>query len=293
MTDVENSNFNPRSPQGERPQGTRIPYIPPHFNPRSPQGERRLWHIAGYNQNHFNPRSPHGERPDAVDGVLHGVISIHAPRKGSDVYVKSKFRRNKNFNPRSPQGERRKTIPGHHTPKDFNPRSPQGERLSLHTKTHLPSYFNPRSPQGERPVHGRGVLCLELHFNPRSPQGERPGLDNENAKITLISIHAPRKGSDYCCTQCTAAEKRFQSTLPARGATIRFFFCHNNSSYFNPRSPQGERPFTLLCGFPGEYFNPRSPQGERHKCGRPHLAQSNFNPRSPQGERRIPSAPGC
>ena len=56
-----------------------------------------------------------------------------------------------------------------------------------------------------------------------------------------ISIHAPRKGSDEMDGE------------PEEG-----------TEYFNPRSPQGERP-----------------DGGRHTVG----DCNNFNPRSPQGER--------
>ena len=36
------------------------------------------------------------------------IISIHAPRKGSDGKRQRKSRRNQHFNPRPPQGERLK-----------------------------------------------------------------------------------------------------------------------------------------------------------------------------------------
>ena len=79
------SNFNPRSPHGERQlHSTRTPprgdisihaprtgsdadshgsrKVPNHFNPRSPHGERPRWHGQSSGSTHFNPRSPHGER---------------------------------------------------------------------------------------------------------------------------------------------------------------------------------------------------------------------------------------
>ena len=79
--------------------------------------------------------------------------------------------------------------------------------------------------------------------------------------------------------------KKFQSTLPARGATIQHFCAHagrkisihaprtgsdnfsadsaGGGCNFNPRSPHGERPpIYLQCRCPA-YFNPRSPHGER------------------------------
>ena len=56
-----------------------------YFNPRSPHGERRdiyAYNCAGKN---FNPRSPHGERHSDMDmDMPTGIISIHAPRTGSD-----------------------------------------------------------------------------------------------------------------------------------------------------------------------------------------------------------------
>ena len=58
--------FNPRSPDGERPGGLTAKVRHIYFNPRSPDGERRApprrhSRTGGY----FNPRSPDGERPSA------------------------------------------------------------------------------------------------------------------------------------------------------------------------------------------------------------------------------------
>ena len=80
------------------------------------------------------------------------------------------------------------------------------------------------------------------------------------------------------------------------------------SSYFNPRSPRGERPNEKPTGggieeisihaprvgsdgavgrplFELRYFNPRSPRGERRRERLRFATLSNFNPRSPRGER--------
>ena len=58
------TNFNPRSPHGERPAGS-----PP----------------AMVSASYFNPRSPHGERhSSAPANTSPPGISIHAPRTGSD-----------------------------------------------------------------------------------------------------------------------------------------------------------------------------------------------------------------
>ena len=55
-------------------------------------------------------------------------ISIHAPRKGSDCFGLESIQQPRNFYPRSPQGERRGALASAGADEDFYPRSPQGER---------------------------------------------------------------------------------------------------------------------------------------------------------------------
>ena len=57
---------------------------------------------------YFYPRSPRGERP-LTDDVSSGgkIISIHAPRVGSDLFLRLFLRIVIYFYPRSPRGERR------------------------------------------------------------------------------------------------------------------------------------------------------------------------------------------
>ena len=59
----------------------------------------------------FNPRSPWGERlfMFKLEDIIF-VISIHAPRGGSDDYDSAVCRLLRHFNPRSPWGERRQPI---------------------------------------------------------------------------------------------------------------------------------------------------------------------------------------
>ena len=83
---LEQSDFNPRSPQGERLKSFVEHGFVIDFNPRSPQGERRFTRRYIRHKNvYFNPRSPQGERPSAgVGDSDQAQISIHAPRRGSD-----------------------------------------------------------------------------------------------------------------------------------------------------------------------------------------------------------------
>ena len=284
------SNFNPRSPHGERrfmtweriaadmisihaPRTGSDPPEPPaaaraasNFNPRSPHGERQDETRHAATSGNFNPRSPHGERRRASQPPPEPpAISIHAPRTGSDRCTLLHLPSCNNFNPRSPHGERQRasTICARRRA-HFNPRSPHGERLA-------------------RPL----ITPLRYHFNPRSPHGERRPS-----------------------TQTTGCLLTFQSTLPARGATSSTFADLLGSAHFNPRSPHGERlQPAKTSSTHGLHFNPRSPHGERlptcvavssatpfqstlpaRGATRPELAACqfalHFNPRSPHGERR-------
>ena len=64
------------------------------------------------------------------------------------------------------------------------------------------------------------VRNAEGYFNPRSPHGERHFHMEQRVTVHMISIHAPRTGSDRFYSFFCAGKNRFQSTLPARGATL-------------------------------------------------------------------------
>ena len=191
-----------------------------NFNPRSPHGERRSTSAISADSGDFNPRSPHGERHDSA----------------------SAFCSLWHFNPRSPHGERPGTV-------------------------YQPGYF--LEFQSTLPARGAtrgraGLHLVQIDFNPRSPHGERQGKPLSDGNRHGISIHAPRTGSDPqrnpvpICTRYfnprsphgerphrqprkTRLHKKFQSTLPARGATGTALQLLFNGGYFNPRSPHGER----------------------------------------------------
>ena len=57
----------------------------------------------------------------------------------------------------------------------------------------------------------------------------------------MISIHAPREGSDAAVLIVVYFLVRFLSTLPARGATLTPTPCVIVWAYFYQRSPRGER----------------------------------------------------
>ena len=127
-----------------------------------------------------------------------GWISIHAPREGSD-------------RPRDLRG------PGRH---DFNPRSPRGERLAI--SWHL---LQTREFQSTLPARGATLAAaeaLDLVIFQSTLPARGATLELLGAGVgKVISIHAPREGSDAEQAQTDLTSVEFQSTLPARGATMR------------------------------------------------------------------------
>ncbi len=191
------------------------------FNPRSPHGERRTCANGNVLGRYFNPRSPHGERHHvARHFVIMITISIHAPRTGSDASFAGCATSRAYFNPRSPHGERPPwSAKSSTTAHLFQSTLPaRGATLFLTNRLHRLSHFNPRSPHGERRCPPRRQApCAD--FNPRSPHGERRSPKQNSRCHRRISIHAPRTGSDEVKPAAKKPRTKFQSTLPARGAT--------------------------------------------------------------------------
>ena len=124
----------------------------------------------------FNPRSPQGERREIyAQGTAADDISIHAPRRGSDMADKT------GFNPAA--------FISIHAPR-------RGSDCGYESAPLPPRHFNPRSPQGERLNGTIPYPDVPVDFNPRSPQGERLADVCKYRPIIIISIHAPRRGSD-------------------------------------------------------------------------------------------------
>ena len=214
-----------------------------------------------------------------------GIFQSTLPARGATLFALSSTLRCDNFNPRSPHGERpSSSSQSFRIPSNFNPRSPHGERrIAWNSKT-ARSYFNPRSPLGERRWNC-SKRRYTSHFNPRSPHGER--LDP---------------------TKLERTSEKFQSTLPARGATQ---LCSDAGgslciSIHAPRTgsdsagnaDDGTAAISIHaprtgsdCGGSGflarvELISIHAPRtGSDTACWATAPSRSNFNPRSPHGER--------
>ena len=146
-----------------------------YFNPRSPWGERPIFlpNLIRYGQ--FQSTLPVGGATVWVFQSRQKVmISIHAPRGGSDRLPSYRIATTTNFNPRSPWGERR--------------------GKSYHDI--IAGLFQSTLPVGgatDTAQNGRLANLISIHA-PRG--GSDPVHRPPNNKNFDISIHAPRGGSD-------------------------------------------------------------------------------------------------
>ena len=107
--------------------------------------------------------------------------------------------------------------------------------------------------------------------------------------IIRISIHAPRMGSDLSDDyDPTHGRFEFQSTLPGWGATTAHRNVTRTASYFNPRSPDGERHYGDTVRRVKIRISIHAPRMGSDLIFRMILSirRINFNPRSPDGERQ-------
>ena len=79
--------------------------------------------------------------------------------------------------------------------------------------------FYPRSPRGERRKHPDRGYAGDRFLSTLPARGATAAMPGQGPSGPVISIHAPREGSDGAVIVTFAPMGAFLSTLPARGAT--------------------------------------------------------------------------
>ena len=182
-----------------------------------------------HQRRHFYPRSPCGERPyGALKHMHEEEISIHALLAESDGTPLQQYPQpGCYFYPRSPCGERHIVVESVRYDYEFL------STLSLRRATWPPvrdiiqwEDFYPRSPCGERPIpYFRGYIRSNISIHALLAESD-PSTTRRLTNL-MISIHALLAESDLG-NSGTQAD-------PAK--------------YFYPRSPCGERLFSLFGVF--------------------------------------------
>ncbi len=237
------SDFNPRSPWGERHNSVPSRFL--RFWFQSTLSVRRATHSLLIVIGSLSFQSTLSVRRATLPKRLFhygGQISIHALREESDITPFPADFFDSDFNPRSPWGERPAFLVGLRATESIFQSTLSVRRatlpqcnllqqrlISIHalreeSDTYIRNsdivlkHFNPRSPWGER-LNKDVCTAARENFNPRSPWGERRIKQINPKTCYLISIHALREESDPF---------RYDRSL--------------NPLNFNPRSPWGERP---------------------------------------------------
>ena len=156
-------------------------------------------------------------------------ISIHAPREGGDTASQKHHQPKRNFNPRPPArgGDvLRGCIPC--IMSSFQSTPPARGATADHAIQYRKILISIHAP---REGGDRNNFCTVYHFrpyfNPRPPRGGRRRVFFSSSEEFSISIHAPREGGDFLMTSSNRISGRFQSTPPARGATMRLPISHS------------------------------------------------------------------
>ena len=171
------------------------------------------------------------------------LISIHAPREGSDIILASG---------RPSEWIFLSTLPARGATKAARRSVAWRARISIHA---------PREGSDQRLLLlDLGQVVISIHAPREGSDGQssilapqcgisihapREGSDKGSPRLyryRQISIHAPREGSDSIWARASTWSVLFLSTLPARGATSMMGGIQWTSTNFYPRSPRGERP---------------------------------------------------
>ena len=143
---------------------------------------------------------------------------------------------------------------------------PRGGRRFGRVSTAKFRYFNPRPPRGGRLQTAQLITQPALFQSTPPPRegGDGRPIQWSDAKRS-ISIHAPCEGGDLPAAIHVILQTRFQSTPPARGATVYHVI--------------SIRVVVISIHAPRE--------GGDGQNGGGGLMAANFNPRPPRGGRRL------
>ena len=196
---VPHTDFNPRSPCGERQELVRQFYAMRSISIHAPRaGSDPGIYRYQTAHNYFNPRSPCGERLlSQYGGLTIHLFQSTLPVRGATTRRVPRRLYRQYFNPRSPCGERRSFRASPVCLPKFQSTLPvRGATRRLLGPAHYIriSIHAPRAGSDWRVARDRSRAG---HFNPRSPCGERRQMHRLTQQTVRISIHAPRAGSDF------------------------------------------------------------------------------------------------
>ena len=227
-----------------------------------------------------------GSDDSLADSSLQVAISIHAPRTGSDRTQGTTPCRTSSFQSTLPaRGATASCSAESCLPRYFNPRSPHGERLSVTSTNFTVSCISIHAPRTGSDSARQPSRCKSPDFNPRSPHGERRSECRPVHDSQTISIHAPRTGSD------TGADKYIDWALisihaPRTGSDVTHTGINRFAFQFQSTLPaRGATQLLADYDRPSEFQSTLPARGATPTMKTCWRKKGDFNPRSPHGER--------
>ena len=149
-----------------------------NFNPRSPCGERQSLLFGVAPRVHISTHAPRAGSDlfSTSPSTPAFLFQPTLPVRGATCVLRTAACAFFYFNPRSPCGERRRACTHRARISDFNPRSPCGERPAYHNHGSNPGLFQPTLP-----VRGATVLHVSLYAGISiSTHAPRAGSDSKH-----------------------------------------------------------------------------------------------------------------
>ena len=281
------------------------------FNPRAPRGARRDTTAQQEEHSEFQSTRPaRGATAEKRSCNSLRRVSIHAPRAGRDIVCIIPSPADSGFNPRAPRGARPPAADAPESEPKFQSTRPARGATFMAASIFISSNcFNPRAPRGARLRHLRHA-DLSRRFQSTRPARGATIRKNHHDRRLEVSIHAPRAGRDGTdpprrfpipgfnpraprgarpgAVASTKHLAPFQSTRPARGATIRPGG-EGMSRKVAIHAPRAGRDRIPCRNRRRSAVSIHAPRAGRDRPSPQMMRSTNcFNPRAPRGARPPP-----
>ena len=173
------------------------------------------------------------------------TVSIHAPRVGRDIMSNTAEHMSAGFNPRAPCGARQASFQSLKVIFPFQSTRPVWGATIGTMRRESTGCFNPRAPCGARPFSNG------FRYSPKLFQSTRPVWGATAAVRTpcqgcRVSIHAPRVGRDQVLDEIIK-QGRVSIHAPRVGRDRGVYSYKGAFTGFNPRAPCGARRRGNAC----------------------------------------------
>ncbi len=277
--------FNPRAPRGARHQSQSVAPQQDTFQSTRPARGATGSAAKSISRIMFQSTRPaRGATMDAVRGAVSHNVSIHAPRAGRDPPYGIPEAAWRSFNPRAPRGARLCPVSNFQTCALFQSTRPARGATQPQTQAFPPIQVSIHAPRAGRDQGAQGYCAAGACFNPRAPRGARQNRHGIRPGVAKFQSTRPARGATVGI-DFPHASQRFQSTRPARGATPGKVGLTREElvSIHAPRAGRDQGAQAYCAAGAVSIHAPRA--GRDGTAAHKVFRMSSFNPRAPRGAR--------